>query len=82
MKQTINTLSLIAALSGLTTVASAQIVVWHDDFDQHPVGANSDAATYGRIAYNFGGSAGAFPKVGISNATPGYPDGRSELYTQ
>ena len=61
------TLFLISALGGLITAANAQVVVWHDDFDQQVVGANSTDATYGRIAYNFGGSDGANPLVIITN---------------
>lgn len=69
MSKIIPTVSLIAVLSGMTIAANAQVVVWHDDFDQHPVGANSTDNTYGRIAYNFGGSEGANPIVIITNAT-------------
>lgn len=70
MKYSIKTLSLIAVLSGLTAGANAQnTIVWHDDFDQQTSGVNSTDGTYGRIAYNFGGSAGANPIVLITNAT-------------
>jgi hypothetical protein len=70
MRKIIQTILLIAALSGLTSARAGNIVVWHDDFDLQPRGANSTDATYGRIAYNFGGSAGANPIVIIStNAT-------------
>src|SRR5487761_2327402 len=42
-----------AAIALLPTATRAQTNVWHDDFDQNPVGANSTDGTYGRIAYNF-----------------------------
>lgn len=62
---------MIAVLSGLTTVANAQIVVWHDDFDQQQVGAGSANTDlpYGRIAYNFAGPGVGNPAVIITNAT-------------
>jgi hypothetical protein len=70
MKKPIRALSLIALLSGLATATHGQnIVVWHDDFDLQSIGANSTDSTYGRIAYNFGGSVGANPIVVITNKT-------------
>ena len=61
MKNPIKILSLIAAVSGITIAANAQIypsnnvVVWHDDFETNAIGANSDDSTYGRMAFNFTG---------------------------
>jgi len=67
MRKSIQTIFLTAVLGGLIASTQAQIVVCHDDFDQNPPGANSIDGTYGRIAYNFGGSAGANPIVIITN---------------
>ena len=69
-----------AAIALLPTGTRAQTNIWHDDFDQQSVGANSTDATYGRIAYNYGGSPGANPFVIITNnsnpdtlpVTPGF----------
>jgi hypothetical protein len=69
MNKIIRTLCLTAVLGGLTATANAQLVVWHDDFDQQPVGASSAAATYGRIAYNFAGAGAGNPVVMITNIT-------------
>lgn len=69
MRRTISTISLIVVLSGLAAAANAQTNVWHDDFDQFPVGANSGDGTYGRIAYNFAGAGVGNPIVVITNAT-------------
>src|ERR1017187_2848657 len=58
-----------AAITLLPAATRAQTNIWHDDFDQNLVGANSTDSTYGRIAYNFGGSPGANPLVIITNAS-------------
>ena len=77
MKHTQKTAFLIAALGVLTAPANAQTydtVVWHDDFDQFPVGANSGDTTgtnlYGRIAYNFTRPDYGSPVVMITNSSP------------
>lgn len=71
MSRIIRTISLIAALSSLTAAANAQLVVWHDDFDQQQIGAGSANTNfpYGRIAYNFAGPGVGNPMVIITNAT-------------
>lgn len=69
MRNTFSIISLIAVLSTVGIPVRAQVVVWHDDFDQQLVGVNSADGSYGRIAYNFGGSAGANPIVLITNLT-------------
>lgn len=79
MKKAIPTLSLIAVLNGLTAVSNAQLVIWQDDFDLQPVGANSTDATYGRIAYNFAGAGVGSPLVVITNGAPS-PFGTSTNY--
>src|SRR6266568_5608836 len=71
MRKAILRLSLIAVLSGLTIATHAgDIVVWHDDFDQFPVGSNSDDATYGAVAYNFTAAGFGHPRVVITNDLP------------
>src|SRR5258708_39605281 len=67
MKKRITTITLIAALSCLAASTRAQTNVWHDDFDQFPVGANSDDATYGAVAFNFSGAGYGNPRVSITN---------------
>ena len=67
-----------AAIALLPTATRAQTNVWHDDFDQNPVGANSTDGTYGRIAYNFSGAGVGNPIVIITNISnpdtlPGIP---------
>jgi hypothetical protein len=50
--------------------AHAQTVVWHDDFDQFPIGANSDTnvpASYGAVAFNFTAPGFGHPRVVITN---------------
>lgn len=69
----------LVALGGWTVTTSAQLVVWQDDFDLQPVGANSADATYGRIAYNFAGTGIGNPVVMITNGTPS-PFGVSTNY--
>jgi hypothetical protein len=71
MSKIIRPILLIAALSGLTATANAQLVVWHDDFDLQLVGASSanTNAPYGRIAYNFAGPGVGNPVVVITNVT-------------
>jgi hypothetical protein len=59
-----------AGLLALPLGASAQTNVWHDDFDQNTVGANSTDGSYGRIAYNFSGAGVGSPIVIITNSTP------------
>src|SRR5450759_2571364 len=56
-----------AAITLLPTVTRAQTIVWHDDFDQFPVGANSDDATYGAVAFNFTAAGYGHPLVMITN---------------
>ena len=68
-----------AALTLLPTETVAQLVVWQDDFDLQPIGANSTDATYGRIAYNFAGAGIGNPVVMITNGTPS-PFGTSTNY--
>lgn len=71
---------IIAALGTLSVAANAaDLVVWQDDFDLQPVGANSADATYGRIAYNFAGAGIGNPIVMITNGTPS-PFGTSTNY--
>ena len=78
MKHKLKTTFLIAVLGGLTTAANAQsVVVWHDDFDQQPIGATSTpgaANPYGAVAWNYapGGVAGDYghPTVTITNDLP------------
>src|SRR5579859_7687327 len=67
MRKTIPMMCLLAALTASTR---AQTNVWHDDFDQFPVGANSDTNTYGAIAYNFTGAGIGHPLVMITNNLP------------
>jgi hypothetical protein len=50
--------------------ASAQTVVWHDDFDQQPLGANSTGGTYGAVAFNFTSAGYGDPTVIITNDLP------------
>src|SRR5665213_662881 len=54
----------------LPAATRAQTNIWHDDFDQFPVGANSTDGTYGRIAYNFSGAGVGNPIVIITNSNP------------
>lgn len=79
MRKTLHRLLSIVALGGLTAAANAQIVVWQDDFDQQPVGANSADNTYGRIAYNFAGAGVGNPRVVITNGNSS-PFGNSVNY--
>lgn len=71
MKLMHKTIPLIAALCGLTAAANAQTNVWHDDFDQFPVGANSADTTgtnlYGAVAFNFSGGGYGNPYICITN---------------
>jgi hypothetical protein len=68
-----------AVLTLLPAATQAQLVVWQDDFDLQPVGANTIDATYGRIAYNFSGAGIGNPVVMITNGTPS-PFGVSTNY--
>jgi hypothetical protein len=54
----------------LPAATSAQTNVWHDDFDQFPIGANSDDGSYGAVAYNFSGTGYGHPFVMITNDLP------------
>lgn len=86
MRKALLTLSLIGALSGLTVAARAQTNVWHDDFDQWPIGYGAGTGTnftgpgtYGRIAFDFSGVGAGNPLVVITNGTnpdtlPGDPN--------
>lgn len=74
MRKTLLTLSIISTLIGVTLSAHAQTNVWHDDFDQHPVGYGAGPnftgpGTYGRIAYDFSGVGAGNPMVVITNGT-------------
>jgi hypothetical protein len=67
-----------AAIALLPTTTLAQLVVWHDDFDQQPIGANSTDATYGAVAWNFSGAGYGNPVVWVTNDAPDtalQPDG-------
>lgn len=75
MKPTLTTTLLLAALAGGTAVAGAQTIVWQDDFDQNPLGANSDDGTYGAVAWNFSGTGYGHPFVMITNDLPDTLDG-------
>jgi hypothetical protein len=79
MRRGIPTIPLIAMMVGLTVSSQGQLVVWQDDFDLQPVGANSADATYGRIAYNFAGAGVGNPLVMITNGNPS-PFGTSTNY--
>lgn len=68
-----------AIITLLPAATQAQLVVWQDDFDLQPAGANSTDATYGRIAYNFAGAGVGNPIVVITNGTPS-PFGTSTNY--
>lgn len=58
------------ALSTLTFALKAQTTVWHDDFDQFAIGANSDDGTYGAVAFNFTAAGFGHPRVVITNNNP------------
>src|SRR5208337_3585390 len=70
MRKTIPILSLIAALSGLTSAVNAQVVVWHDDIDQQPIGVTSATNGYGAVAWNFSGAGYGDPVVCVANDAP------------
>jgi hypothetical protein len=70
MRKTLIKLSLAAALTALTFAAHSQTNVWHDDFDQFPVGANSDDSSYGAVAFNFTAAGFGHPFVMITNNNP------------
>jgi len=59
-----------AVITLLPAAIRAQTVVWHDDFDQFPVGANSDDGSYGAVAFNFTGAGIGHPEVMINNDLP------------
>src|ERR1035437_3834642 len=59
-----------AAITLLPTATHAQTNIWHDDFDQQPVGANSDDGSYGAVAFNFTGAGIGHPLVMITNDLP------------
>src|SRR5579871_5637578 len=64
-------LSLLAAICGFAMSANAQTNnVWHDDFDQFPIGANSTDGTYGSVPFNFSGAGYGNPVVVITNDMP------------
>lgn len=74
MRKTFLVLTLIGASIGLTVATRAQTNVWHDDFDQWPVGYGSGPnftgpGTYGRIAFDFSGVGAGNPMVVITNGT-------------
>jgi hypothetical protein len=70
MRRIFKKTTLAAALSILTFAVNAQTNVWHDDFDQFTVGANSDDSTYGLVAFNFSGAGYGHPFVMITNNNP------------
>jgi len=70
MRRTTQKIILAAAFSILTLATKAQTNVWHDDFDQFPIGANSDDASYGAVAYNFTSAGFGAPRVVITNNHP------------
>ena len=70
MKHPLKTIVLIAALGGLTAAANAQLVVWQDDFDQQPLGANSVDGTYGAVAFNYTSAGYGNPMAVITNDLP------------
>jgi hypothetical protein len=61
-----------AVIMLLPAATRAQIIVWHDDFDQHTNGANSGNNSYGRIAFNYSGAGVGNPLVLITNTS--HPD--------
>ena len=63
-------MSLVAALSALAFTVNAQTNVWHDDFDQFSIGANSDDTSYGLVAFNFSGAGYGHPFAMITNNNP------------
>lgn len=73
MKNTLKIMSLSVALCGLTMATYAQsntIVVWHDDFDQQPVGASSANSEEGAVGYNFAGTGVGNPTITVINSDP------------
>ena len=60
----------VAAIALTPATTRAQTNVWHDDFDQFPVGANSDDSTYGAVAFNFTAPGYGHPLVMITNNNP------------
>jgi hypothetical protein len=64
-----------SALLMLPPNAAGQTVVWHDDFDQQPLGANSADGTYGAVAFNYTSSGYGDPTVIITNDLPDEVDG-------
>jgi hypothetical protein len=50
-----------------TATHAQQVVVWHDDFNSATLGANSAAATYGAVSWNFQGAGIGNPVVTITN---------------
>lgn len=70
MRRTTLAATLLAVLSSLTGLVHAQTNVWHDDFDQFPIGANSDDASYGAVAFNFTAPGFGHPFVMITNNNP------------
>jgi hypothetical protein len=75
IRQTLKTVSLIAALGGFSVETYAQTNVWQDDFDQQPIGANSDDGSYGAVSWNFSGAGYGHPYVLITNDLPDTLDG-------
>ncbi|HEX7652847.1 MAG TPA: hypothetical protein VF607_05040 [Verrucomicrobiae bacterium] len=70
MNPTIKALLLLAAVCSFTTSSEGQTVVWKDDFDQNPLGANSDDGSYGAVAFNFTSTGYGSPLVMITNNLP------------
>lgn len=83
MKKTFLHISLIAALSGWTIAVDAQTNVWHDDFDQFPIGANSASTNnpYGSVPFNFTAAGVGDPYVCITNDLPDNLPGLEPSYT-
>jgi hypothetical protein len=74
MRKIIPTISLIAALSGLSGTANAQLVVWGDNF-------NSATNPYGGVAWNFSGAGVGNPQVIITNDLPAVPSTQNLAFT-
>src|SRR6185312_850123 len=70
MRRTFLKITLAAALSTMAFAVNAQTNVWHDDFDQFPIGANSDDGSYGAVAFNFTAAGFGHPFVMITNNNP------------
>jgi hypothetical protein len=83
IKRTFHYLACAAVLTAGTALlmrppsAAGQTVVWHDDFDQQPLGANSTGGAYGAVAFNYTSSGYGDPMLIITNDLPDTLDGYS-----